>query len=841
MHDILPFSRYTDARLPPRVRSVLEGVFQAAWQVLEPALQKGLSDYEQILFRRADKAINHQQQNEQFVAMREVRKRAVEMQVAFRDSLQAGLVGLVAAQAPKPAQSSSGQVLQLVASEDLEESLILSELSAKAEMRFAATWHVLAYRFAVIAAAPPLDVELIPVGPQALADALKAAGRRLDLSVEARVDAYRHLENCLLEVLDAMLEAVNDDLIRHRILPHLLLPRPRTAPLRSPAGTEAAEVGNQAPVERSETPPSDPTDEPADAVTRPATASLPDSQPSAAPPTPIPEHPAPMSVGPFDATPSSALPAAELGPALQALEAVWQSVPETHPQAGPMHDTGDDLDQSELFETLRDLLSGRRTRQGPSPAQAAMASRPVAPAADVQGVLSVLQGQPAAPRMVDGRWQPRRVSDLKHDMLSQLRAISDGTPTRLSEEDEDTVDLVGLLFDQLGQGLSPVSHSHGLLTKLQVPVLKVALRDKRFFTQRKHPARLLLNEIAEAATLWVEDEDADRPMLDRMQLVVDRVIRDYDENDQLFDELLDDLGGHLKSVRRKAEVSEKRQIDAARGREKMDLSRAAAVEATEALLAQHDAVPEALHSFLLQAWTDVLALSLLRQGPQGEDFQHDLGQAAQLLSLHAERTAPQAQRRQAFEALARELADGVGSVGMVPDAFRPVQAALSAALGLDEPEREASAPTAAVLQQTLEARPKLGGGQGAQESPSTILSSLRGQEQWELTAEEVRMVERIKHLPFGTWFEFTRNQQGDLVRRKLSWFSPVTGRCLFVNARGAKVEDRTINMLARDLARGNARIVVQTRERLIDRAWNAILSTFSRKSDPDVAILMGDA
>lgn len=868
MHDILPFSRYTNERLAPRIRSVLEGVFQAAWQVLEPTLQKALADYEQALFKRAEKARNHQEQTDLFMTMREVRKQSVAMQVAFRDSLQARLVALVARgkERDKP-EGASDTVLQLVPAEDLEESLILSELAAKAEMRFTGPWHQLGYRFAVIAARPPLDIEMLPIGPHALADALKAAGRCLELPVQSRVDCYRFLELRLLSALESTLDAVTGDLVKHRILPHLHLPRRGPAGSAAGTGTERTEEAPAPEATEDQQPPAPASDAatPASAaqhapaqqpaaqaessrLTRDELARLtglegfaPPSGAAAQPPAQAPgaahpgQPPAPPAAAPpaLPAAPQPAMPS-HAGPALKALDQLWNE-----PQAGaPAPDApmaGDEVDQSEMFTTLRELLSGRRSRSGKvSPA---LADRPVAPSADVQGVLSVLQGQPATPRMVEGRWQPRQVADIKHDVLAQLRSLGDGKPPRLGEEDEDTIDLVGLLFDQLGQGLSPVSLSHNLLTKLQVPVLKVALRDKRFFTQRKHPARLLLNEIAEAATLWVEDEDADKPMLDRMQLVVDRVIRDYDQNDGIFSSLLDDLGNHLKTVRRKADIAEKRQIDAARGREKMDLSRAAAVEATEQLLRLHDDVPEALRSFLLQAWTDVLALSLLRQGPHGEDFQHDLALAHRLLALHLDRAKPVDGRRRDFKALAEELGEAVSSVGMTPDAFGAVQSALSAALDLEAPD--SAAPSSEALKQTLEARPRLGSQQATDEGSTTILSTLRGQEQWQLTPEEQRMVEKIKHLPFGSWIEFTRNQQGDMVRRKLSWYSPVTGRCLFVNARGAKVEDRTINSLARDLARGSARIVVQTRERLIDRAWNAILSAFKR--NPDSAAAEGAA
>ena len=69
------------------------------------------------------------------------------------------------------------------------------------------------------------------------------------------------------------------------------------------------------------------------------------------------------------------------------------------------------------------------------------------------------------------------------------------------------------------------------------------------------------------------------------------------------------------------------------------------------------------------------------------------------------------------------------------------------------------------------------------------------------------------------------NQQGDTVRRKLSWFSTLTGRCLFVNQRGARTEERSMQQLARDLVRKQVRIVSEERESLIDRAWHAIVGT----------------
>ena len=83
-------------------------------------------------------------------------------------------------------------------------------------------------------------------------------------------------------------------------------------------------------------------------------------------------------------------------------------------------------------------------------------------------------------------------------------------------------------------------------------------------------------------------------------------------------------------------------------------------------------------------------------------------------------------------------------------------------------------------------------------------------------------------MPYGTWIEFITNQQGDIVRRRLSWYSPVTDNALFVNQRGQRVAEQSLDSVARMLVRGQARIVSAERGRLVDRAWQATLNALAQ-------------
>ncbi|CAM5571889.1 Thymidine phosphorylase OS=Rhodanobacter lindaniclasticus OX=75310 GN=B1991_11550 PE=4 SV=1 [Rhodanobacter lindaniclasticus] len=77
-------------------------------------------------------------------------------------------------------------------------------------------------------------------------------------------------------------------------------------------------------------------------------------------------------------------------------------------------------------------------------------------------------------------------------------------------------------------------------------------------------------------------------------------------------------------------------------------------------------------------------------------------------------------------------------------------------------------------------------------------------------------------MPFGSWFEFVDPASGQIARRKLAWYSPMSGRCLLVSRRGQRGEEMTMAQLAHEVARGRACEVPAQPESLLDRAWRGL-------------------
>jgi hypothetical protein len=141
-------------------------------------------------------------------------------------------------------------------------------------------------------------------------------------------------------------------------------------------------------------------------------------------------------------------------------------------------------------------------------------------------------------------------------------------------------------------------------------------------------------------------------------------------------------------------------------------------------------------------------------------------------------------------------------------------------------------PSATDLALRLKQRQRLGESQ----QPHGKASSAHGDnDEPPLGPQEARIHNRLRQLPFGSWFEFTDPATGEVSRRKLAWFSPVTGKSLFVTRRGLRGEEMNLRELARAVASGQVREMPPQRDGLLDRAWHSLTGNLLRAAKPSGA------
>lgn len=746
--------------LPPRVRALCEGLLKLARDWFAPGAEQALGEIEAKLFQQAERAGNSTEQQQHFEALRVFKESRTLIAPRFLRTIESGIAS-IRTQAPSAAREDAGTTrtpLELVDAASLDEDLALREVAARAEMRASQALHVFAYRMAVIAATPPQHEDAMPLGPAAFADALRTAFSGIGLGIEYRVLAYRIFDRFAFGELARFYESANQWLRQERVLPNFQLTyrAPATAG-RTPASASASDPSTQ-----------EPEATPAPAASSPA-ATTPAQAPAA--PAAAAHAPAPATAAPQATTPA-------------------HSIAET-PQ----------------FSTLRNLLAARRRADGEEAAGSA-AQAPAIGKDDLQRVLATMQHaeSQAGPRRYD--------SQRLHNTLAVKlrRAGAKGSALGLGGEDQDTVELIGMLFDYVTRNIRQDSQARSLVGQLHVPVLRIALSDKTFFTRRDHPARELINTIAETGERWLDDADADPELAAKMRVVVDQVCTSFDGDVAVFEGMAHDLDQHLKLLARRADAAERRHVEAAKGRDRLDLARETARAAMVGLL-KNRKPSQRLRTLLENTWTDALALAALRGGSDGQEFMDCLDIAAQLVA-RGERPLGSEPGDDKLRQGASEHLRAVGLhedeiTGLLDNLFveAPTDAALAQLKRIDE---------------ALRAKPRLGGDSPKrQPKPVPVLDDLAR-----------KMLDQILHTPFGTWFEFVKNQQGETVRRKLAWYSPMTGNCLFVNQRGARIEDLTLELLACEMARGQARVAAKDRPRFVDRAWKTIVDLLRPRQAP---------
>ena len=777
--------------LPPRVRHALTGLLGLATGTLAQSLGAALDEFEKELFERASKAHTNAQCNHFFDSLREVKRVRHDAAPRFLLAIEDGLACFDERPGADPARhgGAAPSELSLVETTELEDSLALQEVALKCEVRQALMLHELGHRFGVLAGQRAFDADVVPLGPSRLMLALRHATVGMDVPIEHRVLLYHTYERAVVSQIGTFYAALNAFLVEHRILKHLriyvqLPARGATAsPVESAPATVADRATGAAPW-----------------------LGMPEPSPARS------ERPAAFGRGAPGAAAASTGHATHIHDTEPASAA---SRPAPRGQSGGAGGAPTGVRDAELFGTLRELLASKRPEPAVRKAPGERAGSFVPSADAIQSVLAKLQSKPV---MHADNPAGHSTTQLKQDLLDQLRQFAPaGQKPQLDSVDADTIDLVGMLFDEIARSAPAKGNTQSILTQLRVPLLRVALSDKGFFSQRSHPARELLNAITETGIHWLDDSESepDPALLHKLHTVVERLNTEFDGDLSLIEHMLGDLSQHMHKLARSAAVAERRLVDASKGREKLALARETAGNAIAARIAA--ARPKRLLRTLLErAWTDVLALTLMSQGEKSDAYRKQLAVADQLIAAGS---STRGNNDPPAAALRREVEKGLSQVGYHKDEIHTVVKRLLTPETANE-EYPVSQTSIALR---IKSKAPLA---GSTDDDRPVHAATLRRAALQLTDAEEKMLESLQHVPFGTWFEFSINQQGERVRRKLSWFSPLTGHCLFVNQRGERTRECTLEQLARDIVREQANILKpEQQDSMVDRAWKAIVTS----------------
>ncbi|MBL8490071.1 MAG: DUF1631 family protein [Rhodocyclaceae bacterium] len=447
------------------------------------------------------------------------------------------------------------------------------------------------------------------------------------------------------------------------------------------------------------------------------------------------------------------------------------------------------------------VVSGTPQAGGASPLGAGVTA---GPSPQVWAVLNTIQRQPAAVAE----------APLSTQALREFKASSAGEA--LDKFDAITVDIVAMLFDLVFEDKDIPDPIKALVGRLQIPVLKVAMLDKSFFSSRAHPARRLLDGISRSAIRWGQSGTHDDPLYREVARIVERVQNEFTQETQLFEDLCGELENFLSNEDKAAEAWAMRAAPLVAERDKRELAEAAAAQAVQAWRAKP--VPEPVRELLENEWKALLA---------HYHFHDDEGGWVDAMRVGNDLVASVQRRSEAREikALARKLPllvkdiqSGFDRLGTLParrfeliDALLSIHAAILRGAEVAAAPKPAEAAPASSEADAVLATRRMDDGELVVESLAIV-----GGQAPESLSELARR--QVADLTRGDWVEF-RHTEGN-PRYRLSWVSPQRGVLLFTNPQSPRAIAVSPDALALQFEHGEAVPVsaLPIFDRALDRA-----------------------
>jgi hypothetical protein len=392
-----------------------------------------------------------------------------------------------------------------------------------------------------------------------------------------------------------------------------------------------------------------------------------------------------------------------------------------------------------------------------------------------------------------------------------------GAPNHaLTTPDEDVINLVAMFFDFVLSDHSLPMSFQAMIARLQLPILKLALRDTDFFNTNRHPARMLINEIARLGVGFEDNNSGTQGLIVKTIEEIIKEIHDVPEADtDLFEAMRCKLQQVVNKEEYKAGLVEKRAQEMASGQAKTQAARAKVQLVLRQRLKDTE-LPESISKFLVEDWQNVLLLTKLKHGEDSAEWLEALQLVDDLIwSVHVHQDDKSKVRRaKLLPALRKRIRKGLKT--MVAS-----EADMEAIVAVIDQIHDSlmQGRIEDIHYNTLRSEQEATLKQAGEEKDWKEMTAVERQRaRHKRTAYD--FIRKADALQTGTWMVFNDQTTGKSLRCKLSAKLEETDTYVFVNRFGFKTLDKKRTEVALELQHKRA-AVIDSRP-LFDRAFNKI-------------------
>ncbi len=434
--------------------------------------------------------------------------------------------------------------------------------------------------------------------------------------------------------------------------------------------------------------------------------------------------------------------------------------------------------------------------------------------------------------------------------FNTLRVLHDTAAMgRLEPADNLALDIVSILFDYVLNDPSLSARIKNVIGRLQIPLLKVALLDKNLFSKKTHPARRLLDAMANAALRWGERDDLGEDKLYHcLETAVEKIVNEFDDDIEIFAETLATFEAALATEEQNAHLRAQDLTKSLEPREQIALAKFAVDDAVKNIVVDVK-TRDFLRCFIYDYWRQVLIITYVEQGVESQAWEARLKVIDELLWSVEPKSTDEERKRltQILPPLIKEIKAGMKMLEMpraecakflsalasvhvvsVKRATKStlVERRLSTQPEEQDPVSESRAPTLSEEEFISNALDRLFARKTLDADELDIdLEALNSTEQ---SPDNDEVTETVMNLNLGDWIDF-ETSGGDTLRARFTWLSPGTGRYLFTTRSGQKALDLTLPELVEKLRSGKSTIIPGTPDPVFDRAIGDLLDKLDQQ------------
>ncbi len=775
--NIIQLNKETEKPAPKQVvlPSVLQTVRQSTTDELTRLLANLFDHTDDALFEMADRSSDDDGQSMYFESMRQFRLRRAQIIEDFTTSLSESFNTLFKENKTSTSRPDDMDMddfldnISLVENEELEITVALNGMCSKITSLHSLSIMQLTRRIDSLCPAITVTEHLNPLGPQNLGRAFVVACECLEVDFKVFIYILKLFEQFVMENLEHCYDSANTLLIEAGILPELK------------SATVHRTARNRAPINH-------------------------------------------VNKGRFDNSDPVSASTARSG-------SLDQRVPDI--SRNPSKQSPDSLEEMNSdsaaanaqavqgFAMLQALLAGTSLGSGGQPQSGSVSNSTGAVGADGTGNSPMESA--STTQLIDSLNQAQAdqrsdTIDLDriarpvnlHKIINDMRAIAGEPNKNVIAADDDTINLVGMLFDCILNDRNLAIPMKALISRLQIPFVKIAVVDKSFFTKTSHPARQLLNQLSSAGIGWSSARQLKRDALyTKIESTVLGVLDNFTDDISVIENLVKELGDFIKKSNSRSEVLESRVKEAETGKALTSEAKLT----VQNLINQKASglrLPPKIGTFVSEVWSRALVYTWINEREQSATWQGMVSALDELLwSVQPlEALSDMDRRERLIDELCESLAAGIRCVVASDSEVKSRISVVSQIL------HEISANDRAFLEGgEIEALPEL----PRMEDILLTASHTETSDSSIDVSTSSSSMDQIARLREGSWVEFLDAQN----RLKLTTIIEPGGKYIFVNQRGMKVSEESRLSLAALLEA--KRLIILDESQVFDRALQTVI------------------